>query len=96
MSAPAQKALPFPVSKITTTRGSFSADARACLISWPIRAVQALRRSGRDSVSVAMGSSTSYSICSYMASLREGSARGEKAQGTSPVSSLTARLPRVI
>src|SRR5690606_24985093 len=50
---------------ITTTRGSASAAAIACLTSAAIRFVHALSCAGRFSVIVATGSSTSYRICSY-------------------------------
>src|SRR3984957_1383762 len=65
MSAPAQNPRPAPVITMPTTRGSRSAWLTAWRTSKPILSVQALSTSGRFSVIVATGSSTSYRICSY-------------------------------
>ncbi len=58
-SAPAQNARPAPVITMPTTARSASARATAWRTSAPMRVVQALRRSGRCSVMVATGSTTS-------------------------------------
>ena len=59
MSAPAQNPRPAPVITMPTTRGSRSAWLTACRTSMPIRSVHAFSASGRFSVIVATGSSTS-------------------------------------
>ena len=63
-SKPEENAAPAPVT--TTTRAAESASARsiARLISSSMRALSALARSGRESVSVATASFTSYRIVS--------------------------------
>ena len=65
MSAPAQKPLPAPVRTMPTTCGSASALPMASRTSLAIVWVQALSCSGRFSVMMATGSSTSKMMCSY-------------------------------